>query len=65
MFQRLKECFDNQINAAYNGKSSYDLKWWTENFGADMPRNWPKFEVCDIKRMFILFRLLWTTQHFI
>lgn len=41
---RLKECFDNQLNVAYSGKSQYDVKWWSENFGADMPRNWPKFE---------------------
>ena len=42
---RLKECFDSQVNAAYGGKTQYDVKWWSENFGADMPRNWPKFEV--------------------
>jgi len=41
---RLKECFENQINAAYAGKSSYDVTWYSENYGADMARNWPKFE---------------------
>ena len=42
---RLKECFDNQLNVAYSGKTQYDIKWWSENFGADMPIYWPKFEV--------------------
>lgn len=42
--KRLKECYENQLNVAYSGKSQYDVKWWSENFGADMPRNWPKFE---------------------
>ncbi|XP_065646840.1 protein kinase C and casein kinase substrate in neurons protein 1 isoform X2 [Hydra vulgaris] len=41
---RLKELFDNQINAAYNAKIQYDVNWWSENFGAGMPKNWPKFE---------------------
>lgn len=41
---RLKECFDNQINVAYSGKTQYDVEWYSENLGANMVKPWPKFE---------------------
>ena len=34
--------FGGTIDAA---NSAEDLEWYSQNFGANMPMNWPKFEV--------------------
>ena len=35
----------DMLESAYNGNVKHDLTWWSENYGADMARNWPRFEV--------------------
>ncbi len=43
---RLAKTFKDQLESAKSGDVKHDLIWWAENYGADMPKNWPRFEVC-------------------
>eukprot|EP00795_Rhopilema_esculentum_P011322 gene11322-21513_t len=41
---RLSDILKDQLQSAYNANVKHDLGWWSENHGADMPKNWPRFE---------------------
>ena len=42
---RFNDTLKDMLESAYNGNVKHDLTWWSESYGADMPRNWPQFEV--------------------
>lgn len=46
--QRLKECFDNQLSEAHSGNIQNDVEWYSETFGVNMVKPWPKFEEYSI-----------------
>jgi len=41
---RFNDTLKDMLESAYNGNVKHDLTWWSESYGADMPRNWPQFE---------------------
>ena len=50
-FVRLSETLKDMLESAYNGSVKHDLAWWSENYGSEMPRNWPRFEVSAFTRL--------------
>ena len=44
--------FRDQLQKAYSADVKQDLQYFAETYGADMPRNWPKFEVRCIDLIF-------------
>ena len=43
---RYSQVYTDLHRTISNTDADKDLKWWSDNHGADMPMAWPVFEVC-------------------